>query len=217
MEKIIKMRYLEKIPAECYLKYSFIQYKYGLINIFEYTERIITLKNLIDPSNTLNRLLNTLINTQCEKHTDLNIFEDNKYFKSEIFISQKFNNNSGFQNDNDFYKFIINTSSQGYKWNFIKGDPDFFPSIPHGHSKKNKTVKLDSYLGYIYTTSKTNSNKELNVGREDREFIIKLWNNNKFRRFAIDTINFYLHKYPKFNWRVPKEKIKILPRKRKLR
>lgn len=78
------MRYLKKFSAECYLKYSFIQYKHGLINIFEYTERIITLKNLIDPSNTLNRLLNTLINTQCEKHTDLNIFEYNECFKSEI-------------------------------------------------------------------------------------------------------------------------------------
>lgn len=132
------MRYLKKFSAECYLKYSFIQYKHGLINIFEYTERIITLKNLIDSSNTSNRLLNTLINTQCEKHTDLNIFEYNEYFKSDIFTNEELNNNSGFQNDNDFYEFITNTSPLGYKWNFIKGDPDFFPSIPHGHNKKIK-------------------------------------------------------------------------------
>lgn len=83
-------------------------------------------------------------------------------------------------------------------WEFTIGDPDPFPSVPHGHLQSNNKVKLDSYLGYTYDTS--NGNQILK--RESRQFIISLWNSQKFRNFAIRQLDWFIKQNPAFIWRV---------------
>jgi len=86
--------------------------------------------------------------------------------------------------------------SLGDFWGFTLGDPDHFPSIPHGHLKSNSKIKLDSFLGYTFDTS---NNKQLK--RESKEYIAKLWNSEKFRAFSLKQINWFINKNPSFKWR----------------
>jgi hypothetical protein len=81
------------------------------------------------------------------------------------------------------------------QWEFHQTDRDFFPSVPHGHHK-SKPLKLDAYLGWYYQQSKQ-------IGREARWKIIALWNDTKFRSFALASIEFYRREYPLHRWRVP--------------
>lgn len=83
-------------------------------------------------------------------------------------------------------------------WEFTIGDPDPFPSVPHGHLQSNNKVKLDSYLGHTYDTS----NGKQMLKRESRHFIISLWNSQKFRDFAIKQLNWFIQNNPAFVWRV---------------
>jgi hypothetical protein len=81
-------------------------------------------------------------------------------------------------------------------WFFHQGDPDFFPSIPHGHRVSGKRKKLDAYRGWIYR-------EDQQAGREPRWKIIALWNDEKFRAFASTAIAYYLAAFPGYQWRVP--------------
>jgi hypothetical protein len=82
-----------------------------------------------------------------------------------------------------------------HQWYFRQADPDFFPSIPHGHRRNQVKVKLDAYRGWIY-------NEDRQIGREPRWNIIALWNDKRFRSFASIAIHYYLATYPGFLWRV---------------
>lgn len=82
------------------------------------------------------------------------------------------------------------------QWFFRQADPDFFPSIPHGHSLSGRREKLDAYRGWIYREDKQS-------GREPRWKIIALWNDEKFRGFASTAIGYYLSEFPHYGWRVP--------------
>jgi hypothetical protein len=86
-------------------------------------------------------------------------------------------------------------------WEFHQADNDFFPSIPHGHEHGRKQPKLDVYLGWVY-------NKDEQVRRVDRSFIIGLWNDQRFRDFAIIAIDYYLGRFPNYSgWRVTDPRI----------
>jgi hypothetical protein len=92
------------------------------------------------------------------------------------------------------------------QWVFHQSDPDYFPSVPHGHYQGKKQPKLDAYLGWIYDGSRQ-------TGREPRAKIIALWNDQKFRDFARTAINFYIASFPSYRgWRVPDPR--VLPRRR---
>jgi hypothetical protein len=81
-------------------------------------------------------------------------------------------------------------------WHFNQYDPDFFPSVPHGHFNEREARKLDAYLGWIYEGTKQ-------VDREKRRLIIELWNNEEFRRFAATAIDYYLDHHSSYKvWRV---------------
>ena len=91
-----------------------------------------------------------------------------------------------------------NVGVLGAKWVFTLGDPDPFPSIPHGHLHSKKYVKLDAYLGYTFDMR--NGQKQLK--RESRVFIVNLWNNQKFRQFARKQLRWFISQNPNFKWRV---------------
>lgn len=83
-----------------------------------------------------------------------------------------------------------------HHWKFRQADPDFFPSIPHGHLRSNHRRKLHAYRGWIYQDDRQ-------IGREQRWKIIALWNDEKFRSFASIAIQYYLVAYPRYVWPVP--------------
>ena len=88
----------------------------------------------------------------------------------------------------------------GYKinkmvWEFHKGDDDFNPSVPHGHSGQ---YKLDIVTGDVYDT-RTNKiigkvkNKELLKLKQDQQFII----------FAKEAIKLYKENHPNIDIKTP--------------
>lgn len=121
----------------------------------------------------------------------------------EIVISQKQN-----ESNQTVLSFTTNISKTiRTTWDFILGDPDHKPSIPHGHSNKNHQINLDPYLGHIY-----NMSTSANQGRETRAFINALWNDQKFRDFALKQINWFINFNHNFKWRVSNPH--VLPRRR---
>ena len=92
------------------------------------------------------------------------------------------------------------------RWQFVKGDPDPHPSVPHGHDNGKTFPKLDPYLGWIHasTTKK--------CGRLSRDDTRALWNDARFRDFASAALLHFIRENPSYVWRVPHPK--RLPRHR---
>lgn len=103
---------------------------------------------------------------------------------------------SRWHHDEDGYVYFMKNAGELRNWFFRPGDPDFFPSIPHGHWENRDFPKLDAYLGWLYNGSKQD-------GRLKRKSIIALWNDQRFRDVAASAIDYYLTNHPHYNgWRV---------------
>ena len=180
-----------KMSDEAKIHYRFItdlSYDYGLINIFTYQERIDFLK---------------------DDYKDQTSESSNS---EEVFLEDEISQEKSTTSSSKEPSILFLTTQVGVlnsKWKFTIGDPDPFPSIPHGHLESNKKIKLDCYLGYTYDTK--NSNKKL--ARESRDFIIKLWNDIKFRDFAINHIDWFIYNNQHYKWRVANKR--RLPRIRR--
>ena len=59
------------------------------------------------------------------------------------------------------FPFVAAGSIGLYQWKFQQSDPDFFPSIPHGHWRSDKRRRLDAYRGWTYQ-------EDRQFGREPR-------------------------------------------------
>ncbi len=99
-----------------------------------------------------------------------------------------------------------NASTGLAQWEFHQSDPDFFPSIPHGHFMGRRQPKLDAYVGWIYRGAEQ-------IGREPKKKIIALWNDTTFRDFARVAIEYYIEHFPNYCWRVADPR--RLPRRRR--
>ena len=164
-----------------------ISYDYGLINIFVYRERI------------------KFLNNDDEEQSINDKIDENGFLEEMTSETKPENLNSINQ------PMLFLTAEAGAlksKWDFTIGDPDPFPSIPHAHLQSNKKTKLDCYLGYTYDTK--NGNKKL--ARESRKYINKLWNDIKFREFAINHIDWFIYMNPDYDFRVNNGR--RLPRRR---
>jgi hypothetical protein len=96
----------------------------------------------------------------------------------------------------DYRAFFRATVPHMSDWIFHPFDPDFRPSVPHGHWDGAPNPKLDVYLGWVYRNSQQ-------IRREPRRNIIALWNDRDFRRFAKRTIEYYLKHHPHYSgWSV---------------
>ena len=90
---------------------------------------------------------------------------------------------------------IVAASTGLHHWQFHQADPDFFPSIPHGHWRSDNRRKLHAYRGWTYR-------EDRQIDREPRWKIIALWNDDKFRSFASAAIQYYLVTFPGYVWPV---------------
>lgn len=199
------MKYFNEDATWTYLMLTEISHDNSLVFENEYIERLFILKQFCDPNdiesianinlriNFLKEWYGTLEQSPFfypdDNHEDLK--SDNRGEKGEE------NTDTSFQGD-DFdpvLHFITTSAGKISKWEFHKTDSDFFPSIPHGHAIINHKIKLDAYRGYIFI------NNQL-CDRETRRFIIDLWNDNKFRDAARETIVYYMNNFPHYRWRV---------------
>lgn len=102
----------------------------------------------------------------------------------------------------------------GAKWLFRKGDPDWFPSIPHGHLLRRDKIKLDAYRGYTFDTRHANAP----LKREPRAYVINLWNTEAFRIFAADALRHFIANNDDFEWRlqrgISRRRALLIPKRR---
>jgi hypothetical protein len=93
--------------------------------------------------------------------------------------------------------YLVSSASGLSDWQFHQYDDDPYPSVPHGHKRTNHKWKLDAYQGWVFERTRQ-------VSREPRWKMISLWNDTKFRRFAIGAIEYHIGMYPcRDDWPVP--------------
>jgi hypothetical protein len=81
-------------------------------------------------------------------------------------------------------------------WIFHKTDADYWPSVPHGHLKKDDRFKLDVYRGWAFDQHQGRN------GRESRSFIRKLWNDGKFQDIAVHCLDHFIGSHKLHEWKV---------------
>lgn len=200
---------LNEEAKNLYLHLTLISFDYDFISYFEFASRLWYLSSIINDQELKEWLI------QFQELTEENHLDDEIKDVDDL---------SGYESTKGDFLVRDAISSKdkkpilafhpsvngilGSKWRFNQYDRDHFPSIPHGHLYTKNKVKLDSYRGYTFDTSA--NNKPLQ--REKKKFIVNLWNDDKFRAFALNQINFYIVNYPNYKWRT-KNPLRI-PRKR---
>jgi hypothetical protein len=197
--------HLAKEAALTYFELSQVTYYFGLISQTHWIDRLAALRLMCAPDDPTRSFANHILQIEEWETADEWPEEDREPQAGSGTDPQE----SRIEPQDDFpwlLKFIPGSATGLSHWIFNIGDPDFFPSIPHGHYQGHKWPKLDAYLGWTYTHSRQGK-------REPRQNIIALWNDDKFRDFALRAINWYIGQYPNFQWRVPNPL--RLPKKRR--
>jgi hypothetical protein len=134
-----------------------------------------------------------------EKLLDNGIIDEEKFNKRKSFVSEhpqpapslNFSNNIDEVSvdvtlEKDCKSILVQFNTKNIKnkpkntnnWEFHLTDVDPNPSIPHGHGEGyNSNMKLDPYTGECFFKSKLRK-------KENRGFIVALWNDQKFCAFA---------------------------------
>ena len=183
-----------------YLYTSELQLSLGILPDQEFFERIILLFELCDDKNHKEHL-QTFLDYPIEKiieHRKVeNKDEDLEKENTELLNGNGTISKNAKQPEGDIL-FLL-TKMPGIlksNWEFHKSDADYWPSVPHAHLEIDHGIKLDAYRGNTYNTN--NNNKELK--RESKQYIASLWNDEKFRKHSIETINYFINNNPDFRW-----------------
>ncbi|MCZ8036256.1 MAG: hypothetical protein O9288_16025 [Novosphingobium sp.] len=83
----------------------------------------------------------------------------------------------------------------GSRWRFIVGDPDPWPSVPHGHGWDDDRWKIDPYRGDTFFQGKPKD-------RVSRSELVAFWNNDRFRDYARGEIEHWEQSHRGWSWRV---------------
>lgn len=79
-------------------------------------------------------------------------------------------------------------------WDFILGDEDDHPSVPHAHAREGG-YRLDAWNGLIYPAG---NERKRTIGKLKRKELDKLHNDSRFRDFAADHIQWYKSAHPQY-------------------
>lgn len=200
--------YLSEDAAYSYFELSHASYHYELISLTEFLERLHALRLMCSPNDPTRSFVEHIL--RMEEWVSRDEWYDPEDEAQSVGDRDGKDSTVEPYEDDEFGPLLLfmPASSTGLsQWRFHQYDPDWFPSVPHGHYQGQKQPKLDPYRGYIF-----NYSSQLN--REPRKKIIALWNDNKFRSFARAAISWYMQQYPKHRWRV-RNPLRI-PRRRKL-
>lgn len=206
------MKYLSAKAARLYLNISKWSFFLEQIGWTQLVDRLKALSVLCEPSDPARLHAERVLRLSGVEQSSDNNWAIGKEEEGDTDLSRE---PSFFESDDEEsvsdeelrYLYLIAGSRTGLSnWKFHLYDPDWFPAVPHGHEKNGGPRKLDPYLGWVYQMSEQ-------VGREDRWKIIALWNDDKFRKAALRSIDYYTGHHPHFTgWRVSNPR--KLPRKR---
>jgi len=207
------MKYLKQAAAVDYYNLSCWSFESRIISYSQYSHRLGALIQMLETNcelvNQIRKILvsEEVANDEWVDQVSLNEDIYDKADKGQDIVNRV--NSIGEEDDLLIYHFHPSSNTGLNNWYFYIGDPDNFPSVPHGHFNKSSKHKLDAYLGWEYINSKQ-------VRRVKRSKIILLWNDDKFRSFAKSAIIQFMTANPHFSWkhRVPFSPHR-LPRKRK--
>lgn len=172
-----------------------ISFELGLIGIDEFQERCLIADWLADSDN---------ISTDPRADTELDAMDD---VGREAYITQSetFHQLGGQDPTNpDRLEF------QFSNWVFTKGDPDPYPSVPHGHwrAANNNWPKVNPYTGRAFKVK----HQEDTHSRLSKFDLRSLWNDDKFRDFCRSHIIWYLEQFPYHEFPIPRHRVLRLPR-----
>ena len=195
------MAYLTEEAAESYFRLCLDSFTFRLIGEEILLSRMEALLTMSEPdkdwSTTIGRIFGDL-DPDCWFMEQESSPNNSEYAGSSTVEASHDENMRGGENPSLTHLVVPITHLD--RWEFHLGDDDFFPSIPHGHSRRDDRVKLDPYLGYIYNKSKQS-------GRLSRKLTIEIWNYDRFREFS-----YYMDRFPHYRWRVKRPL--LLPRRR---
>lgn len=202
------MLYLDRKAAETFFSAVFNSYNVGLIGHIELCHYLNELLDLIDRetifAEEIKRIIYchwgepfsdeseqtrdvptelkvTLLHPDLDKKGSSTLYEQDLFEKKSLSI-----------------EFISSVNGMN-KWEFHAYDADPFPSVPHGHWKDKGKFKLNPYSGRAYDTHNDEDTRK-RLSRSER---IALWNDAKFRRFALNAISWYTTEYPKYDFGIP--------------
>ena len=194
------MQYLEKESSSLYFDLTRYAFHECSLSWIHFLARMSALRNMCDPMDRVYEKANRIL--LVEELNDEDDWSDEgqeEFYSSQEEgaqgIDEKRTIQPGLSQDESGYLQFLSRKKGLTNWVFHQYDADFHPSIPHGHFQGNKQPKLDCYLGWVYKGSKQ-------VKRLKRNLIIELWNDEDFRFFAYNSIEWYMIQFPKFNWRV---------------
>lgn len=196
-------RFLSTEAAQDFLFLTGMSLKFDLIQRTIYLERMSVLSQIGHPDDAATAFAQEVV-----RQNDWHIDDEWGHGPSELVEEDEkgdlVERSIGHDDHGDIH---FMTDAGGLKnWFFRPGDPDYFPSVPHGHWENRDKRKLDAYLGWIYQGSKQ-------TDRLKRKSIIALWNDENFRNVATVAIEYYLTNHPHYNgWRVANPR--RLPRRR---
>jgi hypothetical protein len=190
---------LSKEAVYLYFELTQLSYNRGLIRFMDWVSRQLALRLMCAPDDTLKDVIDRElhIDDKSKLENDWQDVGDSPKGKQQ---NQSERNESVIDvvqdGDGGPLSRLTPSGSTGLsRWVFHQYDPDPFPSIPHGHHNGQSQPKLDAYLGWVYLNATRNR-------REPRRNIVALWNDDKFRDFARQAIQYYLTHHPHYRWRV---------------
>lgn len=194
------MAYMSEDGFSAYYSITLLSHSEGLISDGEFLQRISWLRQVSNPENqVLNRVLQEYPEFDRQEEPNDEPRHDLEIYSGKSAFLKKVAGRKTADTPKYIYFLTAVAGILGAQWRFNPYDDDFFPSVPHGHLKSKHAIKLDLYLGFTYDTSQ--NNKALK--RESRNYIVRLWNDEKFRTIARTAVEYYVVHHPNFSWRVP--------------
>jgi len=167
----------------------------GHIGLGEYLHRIACLRELLHPSHPLAPLLTVPASSEPDVLAgwpEIELESPPVEGEEAEFNAEELQSEPG---QPPWLSFLTTAGCLRDQWSFRATDPDFFPSVPHGHLRSKYHVKLDGYRGFTWDTT-----TGANLCRESRRFIGALWSDPKFRVIAIAAVVHFSSVNPRFNW-----------------
>jgi len=169
---------------ESLIRIARLHYRYGLIGIDEFSERIHIARWLSDSGFALadprvESGETSFANGEAEVNSST----------PESDLQGVERSQSTIEPSNEWIEFTcLNT------WVFTKADPDPFPSVPHGHfkSQNNKWPKLNPYTGRVFMAK----HQEDKTRRLSKDEMRKIWRDREFREFCLEMIRWYRIRFP---------------------
>lgn len=205
------MKYLDREGADTFLLLSLVSFDCQLIGLADLELRLSCLRAMVDPGDKFFESIRDAalpsLSLECDQSDSNEAVVEVSYFEYDGRESKQWESRR-FLFPPQYVHLVVSGVSGMRKWIFHQFDEDPYPSIPHGHENGKPHPKCDPYTGAVYDRHR----KEISTERLSRGTRIDLWNDAKFREFALKSIIWYEEKHPLFSFRVKRPR--RLPRPR---